>query len=183
MDNSDPNYQSPDFTQGQEQSAKQRYDFWNNYYKQYVGQPAAQYTSQSSAPAFNQAAQNTADFAKAQGGPNSGSVDFEALQRNLGNQSTLNSKTEDLQSYLSNMGKNQQAQEGSQIGGLQGNIGLGQNQQGIENMGIGRFAQMLKLQDYIKSMNRAYQNSKGDPMQQILGSLGGAVGDIAGGAV
>lgn len=170
-------YQYPGLAQGQEQSAKKRYDFWNQYYRQLVGQPAATFSSPSSAPGFQQAAQNTENYAQNQLGRGSGSVDFEALKRNLGNQATLNSNTMDINSYLSNLEKNRQSQENSQIGGLTGNVGINQMDQNVNNAGLSRFADMLKLQDYIKSMKLAQSRSGGDPFQEALGALGNFAGE------
>lgn len=169
------------FTQGQLGSAQNTYDFWANQFSKFNPTPA-QVQPVNTAPGFQQAGQNTMQELNSltNGGQSAGGADLTRMQRNLGNAETSMGLKQNLRNdenaMNQNYGLNLQGGEGAfgrmgKLAGIQGKV----NEMPVEQMG-----QNFATEDTINSMENAYNNSKGDFFDSLLGGLGKIGGTLAG---
>lgn len=175
-------YQYPQFEQGLSDQASKDFNWYKDWYaKQNAPTPVT--NTPSSAPGFQGAAQNANDYAQGvRGTGDTGSLDFGALARGLNRKATLNSRTTDIGSLMSDLNQNWERGNKYAADAMNKTQGIGQAVQGFEGQApLQAFGNSLKTQDYIKSMWDAYHAGQPSFGGGVAGALGGFAGSLIGG--
>jgi len=165
----------------QEQEAAQNQQFWDKVYAGFNPQaPVAQ--TPSSAPGFNQAATNTQNFQKqiqGVGGP-TGSTDMGALSTGIQQKAGNLSRTQDLNSYLSDMEKNQGESNKYQTAAEGRMNGIYGTRDQLSRLPQERELSQANVSDKINQMWNDYINSQNPAENMVGGAAGGLLGKLAG---
>ena len=166
-------------TSGDLALAQQNQQFWDQWHQTFNPQsPVA--STPSSAPAYagnTQAAMQRADQERSLGPTGSG--DATALNRNISNQNTGQSKTEDLNSFLNNMKQNQAGanQKGVSMFNTAQNMNKA-NEDIYQNLPREGATSGAQEQQKIHSLWQDYYNTQGGAGNEIGGLLGNFGGGI-----
>ena len=169
----------------EEQNASANQNFWDQVYSQFNPQAPVSQTP-SSAPAYGTAAANTQNYLKqaqeTAGGQGTGKADIGGVNQAIQNTAGQMSRTQDLNSYLSDAQKNTQTsnqyQEGAQ-GRMQNLFGT---QEKLNQLPQNRELTQAQTQDQINKMWQEYLNGQNPSANLIGGAAGGLIGKLAGGA-
>ena len=159
------------FNQSQEDLTKQNQQFWNDWYSKFQGaKPVA--ATPSSAPGFAGVASDVQNYAKTQG---LGNVDANKLNMGVQNSTGLQSRSQDLESFLRDMETNRQ--RALQLGGqdFQRQQQIGNTEQGLAQLPINRMGQQLNTNNDIQRMWQAYHMGQ-TPSENLVGSAAGGLG-------
>lgn len=165
----------------QEQEAQKNQQFWDKIYSEFNPQAPVQQTA-SSAPGFNQAAQNTQAFADQarQVAGNVGSSDAGAMSRGIQQTAGNLSRTKDLNSYLSDIQHNQGESNKYETQGLGRMTDIFGQRGDMNKLLMNRRMNQAKTKDDINNMWDKYKQGQ-TPWENIFGeAAGGALGKFAG---
>jgi len=159
------------FNQSQEDLANNNQKFWDDWYSKFQGaKPVA--NTPTSAPAYAGVSSDVQNYAKTQG---LGNVDANKLNMGVQNSTGLQSRSQDLESFLRDMETNRQRalQTGGQDFNRQQQIGG--VREGLAQLPVSRQGQQLRTADDINRMWQAYQMGQ-TPAENMVGAAAGGLG-------